>query len=570
MLTGLNVSQSNNNFGNHTADDKTICKWSEIVNKASKIRRQPAKYDLRFFRSWTMPDERDAKLSQQKRNLISANTVHYKLQKDDIEENKNLSKDRSNNKMVGREFKKTHCVSAPTSSKRYKFLTEFESKLPSNRYKWHESIPKTNTVNLNIKVFQPRNAGIQRKTLKQRPLGVSRSNDADILSFEDGQIVHDDGRRGKTGFHRQGWMEKIEVVSTSLKIPRPTTVGYTAQMSSSYNYDQTCNLNSSTQDNSIFQVSWPIQGWTKERLTTAWDSELPAVLDNFDELYNKKLTGKGPGFKTEHSAAAERKEKSSRTWMHEKSLKIVLPRSDIDTNNVSDSRRKSNSIIYGDMTPRTGGCDSKLETLLSIDKCSMGQKIDQNSKRRKNGQDSIHETVKRLSANCYKDKRYSGLEVTYDVEDDDEDTEMFTSLESSNEKNIALEETTCTMDPNGTGNKDNDEVTNKPEINDSKDGVNVVSDTTATLWKSRLALAGLSLSPHFNISVSEPKATNSEGNTTDLKGIYTKKNLNTKAGSDVGSEEAAERERYRKIFGDGKTKRIVRFSVANQIHEYDK
>ena len=155
-----------------------------------------------------MPDERDAKLSQQKRNIISANMVHYKLLKDDIEENKDLSKARSNNKVVRKEFKKTHCVSAPTISKKYKFLTEFESKLPSDRCKWCESIPKTNTVNLNIKVFQPRNVTIQRKTLKQRPSGVSRSYDAEILSFEDDQIVHDGGRRGRTGFHRHGWMEK--------------------------------------------------------------------------------------------------------------------------------------------------------------------------------------------------------------------------------------------------------------------------------------------------------------------------------------------------------------------------
>ena len=569
MLTGLDATQSNrsSNFGNHTVDDNTNCKWSEIVNEASKIRRQPAKYDLRFFRSWTMPDERDAKLSQQKRNIISANMVHYKLQKDDIEENKDLSKVRSNNKMVRKEFKKTHCVSAPTISKKYKFLTEFESKLPSDRCKWRETIPKANTVNLNIKVFQPRNVAIQRKTLKQSPLGVSRSHDAEVLSFEDDQIVHDGCWPDKTGFHRQGWMEKIEVVSTSLKIPRPTTVGYAGQMFSSYNCDQTYNSNSSTQENSKFQVSWPIQDGTKERPATAWNSELPAVLDNYDELYNEKLTGKGSGFKTGHSAAKERKEKC-RNWLQEKSLKIVFPRSDNDTNNISDTRRKSNSIIYNDTTPRTGGCNSKLETVLSIDKCTMGQKIDQNAKRRKNGQDSKHETVKRQSANCYKNQRYSGLEVTYDLKDEDEHTEMITSLESSNENNIAVEE--ITMDSNGTGNKDNDVVTNKPEINNSKEDASVDSDTTGTLLRSRLALAGLSLSPHFNISVSGPQAKDLEANTVDLKGIYTMKNLNTKAGSDVGSEEAAERERYRKLFGDGKTKRIVRFSVANQVHEYDK
>ena len=246
----------------------------------------------------------------------------------------------------------------------------------------------------------------------------------------------------------------------------------------------------------------------------------------------------------------------------------MLPRSDIDTNNVSDTSRKSNSTIYGDRTPRTGGCNLKLETVLSIDKCSMSQKIDQSAKRRKNRQDSKHETVKRQSANCYKDQRYSGLEVTYDLEDEGEHTEMLTPLESSNEKNIAVEETI--MDQNGIGNKDNEVVTNKPEIDDSKDDASVDSDTTGTLLRSRLALAGLSLSPHFNISVSGPQAKDPEANTVDLKGIYTMKNLNTKAGSDVGSEEAAERERYRKIFGDGKTKRTVRFSVANQVHEYDK
>ena len=114
-----------------------------------------------------------------------------------------------------------------------------------------------------------------------------------------------------------GW-KKIEVVPTSLKIPRPTTVGYTRQMSSSYNCDQTYNSNSSTQENSRFQVSWPIQDGTKERPATAWDSELPAVLDNNDELYNKKLTGKGPGFKTEHSAAKERKEKMQKLASREK------------------------------------------------------------------------------------------------------------------------------------------------------------------------------------------------------------------------------------------------------------
>ena len=467
--------------------------------------------------------------------------------------------------MERKEFKKTHCVSAPTSSKRYKFLTEFEGKLPNNRCKWRESIPKTSTVNLNIKVFHPRNVTIQRKTLKQRPLGVSRSYDAEILSFEDDQIVHDSGRCDKTGFHRQGWMEKMEVVSTSLKIPRPATVGNRGQISSSHDFDQKHNLNSSTHGNSKFQVSF-IQNGTKERPAAVWDSELPTVLDNYNELYNNQLIGNDPGFKTDNSAAAERKEKS-RIWLHEKSLKIVLPRSDIETSKVSDVRRKSNNIIYGDRT-RTGGCNSKLETVLSIDKCTMGQKIDQNAQRSKKGQNRNHEIVKRHTANCYKDKRYSGLEVTYDLQDDDEHTEIFTSLESSDENNIAVEETI--MDPNGTGNKNNDIVMNKSERKDSKDDVNVDTDTTRTLWRSRLALAGLSLSPHFNISVSEPQDRDPEGNTTDFKGIYTMKNLNTKAGSDVGSEEAAERERYRKIFGDGKTKRIVRFSVANQVHEYDK
>ena len=92
MLTALNAAQSNNNFGSHTADDKTICKWSEIVNEASKIRRQPAKYDLRFFRSWTMPDQRDTKLSQQNRNVTSATAFHYKLQKDAIEEKQGFIK----------------------------------------------------------------------------------------------------------------------------------------------------------------------------------------------------------------------------------------------------------------------------------------------------------------------------------------------------------------------------------------------------------------------------------------------------------------------------------------------
>ncbi len=105
------------------------------------------------------------------------------------------------------------------------------------------------------------------------------------------------------------------------------------------------------------------------------------------------------------------------------------------------------------------------------------------------------------------------------------------------------------------------------------------------LWRDRLALADLCMSPHFSVTVeSNTSAKCSHGayealqnmeypgrpaSSSSTKSLYNLRNLNLNGGHIPDPEEEARRLRQERILGSGRPKRMVRFSIANEVHEYE-
>ena len=540
MLNGLSTSHIGCKYDSFTTDtpkDVEFNKWLGGVPVSSKLRRKPGKYDIKFFRSWTMPDPKDTRCMYQKRNTSSATIIQYNLSSDTVGGNNgnifnnNNYADNIRLKETGKQF----FASARSCPDKVKFLTEFEGGNFNNSHAWHETINSDSAnLNINVSVFQPEKLRVsfQRGQGRQRPLGTSRSCGTDMLSISDEYEDHITKKslHSASRFHVRN--EGFEITPTSLRISRPATVAHPRFMS---------------------------------------------TIDNYADPFSGK-----PFLNGNHSlpvvSQAQGKEKATN------SLKIILPRSDLDSNSPRRQYitvRKSKSANNGNKT-RSNNYSPELDTLLSVGGCSMGQKVDQSCTtvtKRNLGTKSDRfkqNTVLKQHNTKYDSKRRNipSLEVTYDLGDNDKQSTVSQKGES-----VCLEETGSNAGINDRHLEEEQKgemaerlraSLTSPRKDDNK-------EPEIALLESRLALAGLCLSPQFNITVpssTNVKNSNISENKQDkgsvcLKGIYNMKNINPNVGYMADPEAAAKQERHRKIFGDGKTKRIVRFSIANQVHEYE-
>ena len=536
-------------FSPETAEDVEFSKWLGGVPVYSRLRRKQGKQDIKIFRSWSIPDPRDAKCLYQKRNKSSATIIRYNLPSDPtVRKDRNIFNDNNSNitgKIRLRGINEPLCANAPYYNERIKFLSELEKSHFNFTHAWHETTTK-DFINVNMKVSPKKlRVSYQKSHGKQRPLGTTRSCGADVLSISDeyeDQITKKQMHNNITSkSHVRN--EGFEVVPTSVRISRPVTVAHPRDVSVLENYADPC--------------------MGKRFLNGT--SNFPPV------------------------SQLSRKEETSNSTSSN-SLNIILPRSDADNNSARKhcittrkckSARCSNEKLSNNFT-------SGLDSLLNVGGCSIGLKVDQNCTIVTKGNLGIKSDQNKQATHVRQPTKYGNkgksrevLEITYDLDDDDKESTV-----SQIGELVCLEESQSNADLRDEDMNEGDkevmaerfQTTGTSLMKNVKDENDDRSEVT--LWENRLALAGLCLSPYFNVTMSSSSINATQNDKCSLenkpvkspgclKGIYNMKNINLNVGHMANPEEAAKQERYRKLFGHGKSKRIVRFSVANQIHEYE-